>query len=242
MATIRVGIGGWVFPPWRGSFYPAGVKQADELAYASRHVTAIEINGTFYRLQNPKIFTHWRDGTPDDFVFSMKGARFITNRRELAGAGEALDKFLASGMTELGAKFGAILWQLAPTKQFDEADFAAFLDPLPKRMRHAVEPRHASFADKAFFKLLADRNVAVCFGDDPDYPAFDEVTADFVYARLRSCTLAEETGYSPQALTAIARRFADHAEAGRDAFVYFINGAKVRAPHAAMALIERLKG
>jgi uncharacterized protein YecE (DUF72 family) len=240
MATTRVGIGGWVFPPWRGTFYPKEVKQADELAYASRHVTAIEINGTFYRLQTPKTFGHWRDQTPDDFVFSMKGSRFITNRRALAEAGDAIDKFLDSGMTELGPKFGPILWQFAPTKQFDEADVAAFLKLLPKRHRHAVEPRHPSFADKAFFALLRDRNIAVCFGDDPDYPAFDEVTADFVYARLRNCKESEKTGYSPQALTAIAKRFADHAKAGRDAYVYFINGAKVRAPHAAMALIERL--
>jgi uncharacterized protein YecE (DUF72 family) len=240
MATIRVGIGGWVFPPWRGTFYPKDVKQADELAYASRHVTAIEINGTFYRLQTPKTFHHWHDVTPDGFVFSMKGSRFITNRRVLAEAGDAIDKFLASGMTELGPKFGPILWQFAPTKQFDEADVAAFLKLLPKGHRHAVEPRHPSFADKSFFALLRDRNIAVCIGDDPDYPAFDEITADFVYARLRSCKETEKTGYTPQALTAIANRFADHAKAGRDAFVYFINGAKIRAPHAAMALIERL--
>lgn len=240
MAKVRAGIGGWVFPPWRGTFYPKEVKQADELAHASRHVTAIEINGTYYRLQTPKTFRHWQEETPDDFVFSMKGSRFITNRRVLAEAGEAVAKFLDSGMTELGPKFGPILWQFAPTKQFDEADFAAFLDLLPRKMRHVVEPRHPSFADNAFFKLLRDRNIAVCFGDDSDYPEFDEVTADFVYARLRSCKESEKTGYSPQALTAIAKRFEQHVEAGRDAFVYFINGAKVRAPHAAMALIERL--
>jgi len=240
MATIRVGIGGWVFPPWRGTFYPKDVKQADELAYTSRHVTSTEVNGTFYRLQTPKTFRHWHDETPDAFVFSMKGSRFIANRRVLAEAGPAIDKFLDSGMTELGPKFGPILWQFAPTKQFDEADFAAFLDLLPKRHRHAVEPRHPSFEDKRFFALLRDRNIAASFGDDPDYPAFNEVTADFTYARLRSCKESEKTGYSPQALTAIAQRFQAHAAEGRDCFVYFINGAKVRAPHAAMALIERL--
>src|SRR6185437_10458306 len=167
MAKVRAGIGCWVFPPWRGTFYPKEVKQADELAHASRHVTAIEINGTYYRLQTPKTFRHWQEETPDDFVFSMKGSRFITNRRVLAEAGEAVAKFLDSGMTELGPKFGPILWQFAPTKQFDEADFAAFLDLLPRKMRHVVEPRHPSFADNAFFKLLRDRNIAVCFGDDP---------------------------------------------------------------------------
>jgi uncharacterized protein YecE (DUF72 family) len=242
MATIRTGIGGWVFPPWRGTFYPKEVKQADELAYASRHVTAIEINGTFYRLQTPKTFRHWHDHTPDGFVFSMKGSRFITNRRVLAEAGEAIDKFLDSGMTELGPKFGPILWQLAPTKQFDEADIAAFLKFLPKRHRHAVEPRHPSFADKAFFALLRDHNVAVSFGDDPDYPAFDEVTADFVYARLRNSKESEKTGYPPEALDDIAKRFKAHTAEGRDAFVYFINGAKIRAPHAAQALIAKLDG
>jgi uncharacterized protein YecE (DUF72 family) len=242
MATIRAGIGGWVFPPWRGTFYPKDLTQADEIAYASRQVTAIEINSTFYRLQTPKTFRHWHDETPDGFVFSMKGSRFITNRRVLAEAGPAIDKFLDSGMTELGPKFGPILWQFAPTKQFDEADLTAFLKLLPKRMRHAVEPRHPSFADKAFFAFLRDRNIAVSFGDDPDYPAFDEVTADFVYARLRRCKADEPLGYPPEALDAIAKRFQAQAAEGRDAFVYFINGAKIRAPHAAQALIAKLDG
>ena len=216
---MRVGIGGWVFPPWRGTFYPKGVKQADELGHASRHVTAIEINGTFYRLQTAKSYRNWHDATPDDFVFSLKGSRFITNRHDLAEAGSAIERFFDSGMAELGDKLGPILWQLAPTKAFDADDFAAFLELLPKhlgdrRLRHVVEPRHNTFADPAVVALLRRHGVAMVLGDDPKYPVFDEVTADFVYARLRSCTEDEPTGYPPDALAAFARQFGKHAEDG----------------------------
>ena len=243
--TIRVGIGGWVFPPWRGTFYPKGLKQAEELNYASRHLTAIEINGTFYGLQKPASYQKWRAETPDDFVFSLKGTRFVTHRRELETAGESLDRFFNSGVTELGAKLGPIVWQFAPFLPFDEANFAAFLELLPKRagnlkLRHVLEVRHKSFADPAFIKMMTQHGATIAQVEDEKYPEFDAITADFVYARLRRCSEDEPTGYSPQALDAIAERFQAHAVAGRDCFVYFINGAKVRAPHAAMALIERL--
>jgi uncharacterized protein YecE (DUF72 family) len=242
---IRVGIGGWVFPPWRGTFYPKEVKQADELAYASRHVTAIEINGTFYRLQTPASYKRWHDETPDDFVFSLKGSRFITYRNDLSTAAPFMERFFASGMAELGPKLGPILWQFMPSLQFDEANVGTFLEALPKhlgnrKLRHVLEVRSKSFADPAFARLMEKHETAIAWVEDAKVPLIETVTTDFVYARLRQCAEDEPTGYSPEALAAITERFQAHAKAGRDCFVYFINGAKVRAPHAAMALIEHL--
>jgi uncharacterized protein YecE (DUF72 family) len=242
---IRVGIGGWVFPPWRGTFYPKEVKQADELAYASRHVTAIEINGTFYRLQTPASYQRWHDETPGDFVFSLKGSRFITHRNDLSTAAPFMERFFASGMVELGDKLGPILWQFMPSLKFDEANVAAFLAALPKtlgnrKLRHVLEVRSRSFADPAFARLMEQHEAAIAWVEDAKVPLIETVTTDFVYARLRQCEEGQPTGYSAEALDAIAERFQAHAKAGRDCFVYFINGAKVRAPHAAMALIEKL--
>jgi uncharacterized protein YecE (DUF72 family) len=238
---IRVGIGGWVFPPWRGAFYPPGLKHSEELTYASRHVSAIEINGTFYRLQTPASFRRWHDETPEDFVFSLKGPRYVTHRTDLGGAGPALDRFLSSGITELRAKLGPILWQFAPNRHFDEPAFAAFLEWLPRQLRHVVEVRHASFATPGFFALLRRHRVALALVDDAKYPGFDEVTGDFVYARLRRCAEAEPAGYPPAALDAWAERARQWSQGGtRDVFLYFINGAKVRAPAAAQALLQRL--
>jgi uncharacterized protein YecE (DUF72 family) len=244
-AAIRVGIGGWVFAPWRGAFYPPGLRQARELSHASRQVTAIEINGTFYGSQKPASFRRWHGETPDDFVFSVKGPRFVTHRRDLATAGPSIERFFASGVLELAGKLGPILWQFAPFLRFDEAAFAAFLELLPRAidgrgLRHVVEVRHPSFATSAFADLLRGHGVAVTLVDDGKYPALEEITADFVYARLRRCSLEEPAGYSPQALDAWATRARDWCATGRDCFVYFINGAKVRAPAAALALIERL--
>jgi uncharacterized protein YecE (DUF72 family) len=243
---IRTGIGGWVFPPWRGTFYPKEVKQADELAFASRHVTAIEINGTFYRLQTPASYQKWHDAAPDDFVFSLKGSRFITHRNDLAGAAPFMERFFDSGIEELGPKLGPILWQFMPSTQFDEGTVAAFLEALPKRLgnrplRHVLEVRNESFTHPGFAKLMEKHGAAIAQVEDPKAPLIEAVTADFVYARLRECKASEPTGYTPEALASIAKRFQNHAKAGRDCFVYFINGAKVRAPHAAMALIERLQ-
>lgn len=244
--AIRVGIGGWVFPPWRGAFYPPGLTQARELSHASRQVTAIEINGTFYGSQKPASFRRWHDETPDDFVFSLKGPRFVTHRRDPATAGPSIERFLGSGVLELGAKLGPILWQFAPFLRFDEAAFAAFLALLPRTvdgrdLRHVVEVRHPSFAAPAFADLLRRCGVAVARVDDEKYPLLDDITADFVYARLRRCTLEEPTGYSSEALDAWARSARAWCAGGRDCFIYFINGAKVRAPAAARALIEHLE-
>jgi len=242
--TIRVGIGGWVFPPWRGTFYPKGLRQADELAHASRQVTAIEINGTFYRIQTPASFKKWHNETPDDFVFSLKGPRFLTHRTELASAEPFMQRFFDSGFLELGEKLGPILWQFAPFQQFHKQDFAAFLKLLPaelggRAIRHVVEVRHDSFRTPEFIDLLRERGVAVAMVDDAKHPAFEDLTADFAYLRLRRCVETEATGYPPEPLAKWAERLRCWSADGRDCFLYFINGAKIRAPAAAQALLER---
>src|SRR5689334_4404788 len=163
---IRVGIGGWVFPPWRGVFYPQGLPQARELAHASRRVTAIEINGTFYGAQKPASFRRWHDETPDDFVFSLKGPRFATHRSDLAAAGPSIERFFASGVLELRDKLGPVLWQFAPRMTFENDNFSAFLGLLPRSLdnrtiRHVVEVRHPSFLSSAFIDLLRQHRVAV---------------------------------------------------------------------------------
>jgi uncharacterized protein YecE (DUF72 family) len=243
---VRVGIGGWVFPPWRGVFYPPGLTQARELAHASRQVTAIEINGTFYGSQKPASFRRWYEETPEDFVFSLKGPRFVTHRSDLSTAGPSIDRFFTTGVLELRGKLGPVLWQFAPQMAFDEAGFAAFLELLPKQLdgrpiRHVVEVRHRSFAVPSFTELLHRHRVAVAMVDDNKYSAYEAVTGDIVYARLRRCVEEEPTGYAPDALDGWAERFRrQSAEIGCDCFVYFINGAKLRAPAAAQALLQRL--
>ena len=246
-AAIRVGIGGWVFPPWRGVLYPPGLPHARELSHASRQVTAIEINGTFYGAQKPESFRRWHNETPDDFVFSVKGPRFATHRKDLASAGPSIERFLASGVLELRGKLGPILWQFAPFLRFDEAGFEAFLALLPHEvqgqpLRHVVEVRHSSFAEPAFPELLRRHRVAVALVDDEKYPALDHVTADFVYARLRRSTMEEAAGYPAEVLDGWAARAREWQAGGRDCFIYFINGAKVRAPAAAAGLLGRLSG
>jgi uncharacterized protein YecE (DUF72 family) len=243
---IRVGIGGWVYPPWRGTFYPPGLPQKNELAHASRRVTAIEINGTFYGSQKPASFRRWYDETPEDFVFSLKGPRFATHRSDLSTAGPSIERFFASGVLELRDKLGPVLWQFAPRMPFDEAGFASFLELLPRSLdnravRHVVEVRHPSFASPSVIELLHRHRVTVASVDDDNYPAFEEITGGFIYARLRRCTEEEPAGYAPEALDGWAGRFLrQSAETGLDCFVYFINGAKVRAPAAAQALLQRL--
>ena len=248
--TIRVGVGGWTYEPWRGVFYPAGLRQADELKHASAQLTAIEINGTFYGSQKPASFQKWHDETPDGFRFSLKGPRFAVNRRVLAEAGESIARFFTTGMDRLGDKLGPILWQFAGTKQFDREDMAAFVNLLPAKLgdrplRHALEVRHESFRDPAFLALARDHNCAAVFAHAAKYPtpldAADPPTADFVYARLQQCAEDCDTGYTTEALDGwahVARQW--EGEPKRDVFVYFISGAKVRAPAAAMALIARV--
>jgi uncharacterized protein YecE (DUF72 family) len=258
---IRVGIGGWVFAPWRGVFYPKGLPQAQELNYASRHLTSIEINGTFYRTQKPESFRKWADDTPDDFVFSLKGPQFATNRRVLAEAGSSIERFFESGVLGLKGKLGPVLWQMAPTKKFDPEDFAAFLALLPPKLdgraiRHVVEVRHESFLVPAFIELLKKHSVAVVLVESGKHPLIADVTSDFVYLRLQGTSEKVKTGYPPAALDAWAKRAKTWeaggvpddlaiigkkpAKAKRDVFVYMIAGAKERAPAAAMAPIERL--
>jgi uncharacterized protein YecE (DUF72 family) len=242
MVKIHIGIGGWVFAPWRGSFYPKGLTQARELEYASRQVTAIEINGTFYGAQKPASFQRWHEATPDDFVFSVKGPRFATYRRALGEAGPSIERFFASGVLELKDKLGPILWQLMPTAKFDPETLESFLALLPheidgRAIRHVVEASDASFATKAALDLMRRYRVAAPLVDSEGRALVEEVTADFVYARLRRSDEAEPTGYAPDALEAWAKRF---RTSKKDCYVYFINGAKIRAPHAAQALIKLL--
>lgn len=261
---IRVGVGGWTFEPWRGVFYPKGLPHARELEYASQHLTSIEINGTFYRTQTPANFAKWRSETPDGFVFSVKGPRYAVNRRVLREAGDSIKRFLDSGVTELGSRLGPILWQFAATKKYDEADFGAFLELLPPRLgdvklRHVVEPRHASFLTPAFIALLRKFQIPAVYAEHATYPAIPDPVGDFVYARLQKGQDDIRTCYREKALDQWAERARDWAKGGapadlaliepakkakaqpRDVFVYFIHEGKVRAPAAAMALIERLK-
>jgi uncharacterized protein YecE (DUF72 family) len=256
-------VGGWTYEPWRGVFYPPDLPQAQALQYASRRLTSIEINATFYRTQKPESFRRWAAETPDDFVFSVKAPRWATYRPRLAEAGPAIERFFASGVSELGDKLGPVLWQLPPNKRFDQADIAAFLELLPRRldgrpMRHAVEPRHRSFMAPDFIALLRRAGVAVAFADSDVHSSIADLAADFVYARLQRTTESEPTGYGPADLDRWAERFRTWADGGepedlprispvapgpptpRPCFVYMISGAKVRAPAAAMALIERL--
>ena len=259
---IRVGIGGWTFEPWRGTFFPDKLPHTRELEYASRQVTAIEVNGTYYRTQSPATFAKWAAETPDDFVFSIKALRYCTNRKVLSEASESVAKFVGGGLSELGDKLGPILWQFMPTKRFDSEDFSAFLDLLPdevggRKLRHALEVRHESFRDEAFVEMARKRGAAIVFADSAKYPSLADPTADFVYARMEDAKAAVETGYTSAELD----RFAEMAKAWaqgevpggldyvgapperagkRDVFVFMINGAKVRAPAAAKALIARL--
>jgi uncharacterized protein YecE (DUF72 family) len=261
---IRIGIGGWTFEPWRGTFYPEGLVQKRELEYASRKLTTIEINGTFYGSQKPATFIKWHDETPDDFVFSLKAPRFATNRRVLAEAGDSVERFLASGVLELKNKLGPINWQLAPTKQFDADDIEAFLNLLPhkvdgREIRHALEVRHESFRDETFVALARKHGVAIVMAGDSKYPQIADVTAKFVYARIMGTTEQVEQGYDDKTLDLWTKRARDWAAGGtpkgletigkpaaattpRDVYLYVISGFKAHNPAAGIAMIERLNG
>jgi uncharacterized protein YecE (DUF72 family) len=258
---IYVGVGGWVFDEWRNNFYPPDLPQKRELEFASRQLTAIEINGTYYGSQKPASFAHWHDETPEDFVFTLKGPRFATNRRVLAEAGPSVEKFLQSGITRLKKKLGPINWQFMATKKFDAQDFEAFLKLLPEShegvaLRHAVEVRHESFACEAFVALCRQHGVAIIGGYDAEFPMIADVTADFVYARLMGTAEKEKLGYSKAAIAKWADRAKEWAAGGapkdlellakpapkkkRDVFLFVISGAKAKNPAAAMALIKTL--
>ena len=262
---IRIGIGGWTFEPWRGVFYPKGLPQAKELEYAASHLTSIEINATFYGSQKPESFRKWAATVPNGFVFSVKGPRFATNRRVLAEAGDSIKRFLDTGVLELGDRLGPLLWQFAPTKKFDPADFGKFLELLPAKagntaLRHVVEVRHPSFCAPDFVALARSFHIPIVFTDHARYPSLADATGDFIYARLQKGQDTIPTAYPPKELDAWAKRLglwaqgkspedlphvdaasAPKTAASRDVFAYVIHEGKIRAPAAAMALIERLK-
>jgi len=262
--AIRIGVGGWTYEPWRGPFYPDGLAQKRELEFASRKLTSIEVNGTYYGSQKPETFAKWHDETPDGFVFSLKAPRFATNRRVLAEAGPSIERFFAGGVLELRDKLGPINWQFMATKKFDPEDFRAFLKLLPnsvegRAIRHAVEVRHDSFRTPDFVALAREHGVAIVVAGDSDFPQIADPTAPFVYARIMGTKETEPAGYaddaldgwvrcarawasgrSPDGVATVARGQAD--QAGRDVFLYVISGHKVRNPAAAMAMIERVGG
>ena len=264
--TIRTGIGGWSYEGWQGgTFYPADLPKRRELEYASRQVRAIEINATFYRLQKPESFRKWHDETPDDFIFALKASRYVSNRKVLAEAGEGIANFLDQGLVELGDKLGPICWQLATTKRFDSDDIAAFFSLLPGShegltLRHAIEVGHESFACAEFVELAHKAGVAVVWSEHPERTPIADRTAGFAYMRMQRMEADCPTGYPPAELDRI-RRICEswaggHAPQGLphcgdrgdsrgepgDVFAFMINGAKERAPAAAMALADLLKG
>jgi len=261
--NIYIGVGGWTFEPWRGVFYPEDLTQKRELEYASRKLTSIEINGTYYSSFKPASWAKWRAETPDGFVFAMKASRFCTNRRVLADAKESVERFVSQGLVELGDRLGPINWQFMATKKFDSADFGKFLELLPRKLdgralRHVVEVRHDSFCVAEFVALLRQFDTPVVFAEHGKYPAIADVVGDFVYARLQKGNDELKTCYPPKALDAWAKRFQAWAGGGepddlpksdtakpkkmpRDVFAYVIHEGKVRAPAGAMELIERVK-
>jgi uncharacterized protein YecE (DUF72 family) len=259
--TIRTGIGGWTFEPWRGSFYPEKLPKTKELDYAVNHLTTIEINGTYYRTQTPKTFAGWRDAAPDGFVYAVKALRYAVMKKKLAEAADSIQRFLASGLSELGDRLGPILWQFMETRRFDPDDIAAFMAMLPTAIdgvptRHVVEVRHESFVCAEFVELARKHKVSIVVADHPQHPMIADLTADFVYARLMQGQEEIPTGYDDAGLARWAGIAKDWARGDRpnglnyvtdapadgkprDVFAYFISAAKIRAPQAAMALAER---
>ena len=285
----RIGISGWRYVPWRGTFYPKGLAQRRELEYASRQLNSIEINGSFYSLQRPKNYREWYEETPADFVFSVKGGRFITHMRKLKDVETPLANFFASGVLCLKEKLGPVLWQFPPQMRFDPAKFESFFKLLPRDtqgvaelardhderlkgrswtradanrpMRYAVEIRHDSFRTPEFAHLLREHDIALVFADTAGrWPYAEDVTSDFVYARLHGDEELYVSGYTDAALDWWAKRFeawragaeppdarrlegkAARKAKARDVYVYFDNDVKVRAPVDAINLAARLGG
>ena len=257
--TIRAGIGGWTFEPWEGTFYPDKLAKTKQLAFAAGKLKTIEVNGTYYSTFTAATYAKWASQVPEDFVFALKGNRFITNRKILGTAEESLSRFLKSGIAELGSHLGPLVWQFANTKKFEHADFASFLELLPAShegvaLRHAVEVRHPSFETPEFVVLCRKHKVAICHADHAAYPEIADITADFVYSRLQKGSDTISTAYNPADLN----RWADIAKTWasgnqpqgltygdpatitkttpRDVFLYIIHEGKVNAPQGAMAL------
>lgn len=267
-ATVRIGISGWTYAPWRKVFYPEGLRQQDELEYAASRMTSIEINGSFYSLQRPESYQAWRERTPEGFVFAVKGGRFITHMKRLAEVEGPLANFFASGPLALGDKLGPVLWQLPPTLGFDAERLTDFFGRLPRtttaaaelgarhdervpntylevtherEIRHAVEVRHDSFLAPEFPDLLREHGIGMVVADTAGkWPLIRQVTTDFAYVRLHGDTELYASGYSDEALDEWAALLRGWAEGGADVYAYFDNDIKVRAPFDAMALIDRL--
>jgi uncharacterized protein YecE (DUF72 family) len=260
---IKIGIGGWNFPPWRDNFYPKALPQRRELEFASRHLATIEINSTFHRAQTPEVYAKWRDETPPGFVFSLKAPGRVSEVRKLAGAGTSIRRFVFGGLAEFGDRLGPIAWQFPPSRSFERDDFAAFLDLLPQELngrplRHALEVRNETFLCGAFLELARARGAACVFTDSAEYPNFADLTGDFVYARLMRSRESSRNGYAARDLDAWAARARLWHEGGepdelprvshasgapgtrRDVFIYFISAFKARNPAAAMALQGRI--
>lgn len=261
--SIRVGIGGWNYAPWRSNFYPPKLVQRRELEYASRQLRAIEINGTYYGAQKPATYARWAAETPEDFVFSLKAPRYIIEGKRLTDTGKGVSGFVHGGLAEMGDRLGPILWQLPPSRPFDANDLGAFLEALPRELnglplRHVLEVRHASFLSETYVALARSQRMTTVFTDSPDYPSLADLTGDFSYARLMRSTDDMATGYAPAELD----RWASHARdwaagkdvatlphlaaaqaqtAPHDVFVFFISAAKHRNPAAAMALQTRVE-
>jgi uncharacterized protein YecE (DUF72 family) len=269
VARVWIGTSGWRYPPWRGAFYPEGLAQRRELAYLSRQVSSIEINGSFYSLQRPESYRTWAAETPEDFLFAVKGGRFITHLKQLRDVETPLANFFASGVLALGGKLGPLLWQLPPRMRFDAARLEAFLNLLPRStvaaarlaaghderldgraltetdadrpLRHALEVRHESFRDPALPALLRAHDVALVVADSAGtWPYFEQVTAGFVYVRLHGADELYVSGYTAEALDRWAGKVRAWCAAGLDVHVYFDNDAKVHAPRDAIALRELL--
>ena len=271
MATCRVGISGWRYAGWRGDFYPKGLPQRRELEYAASQLTSIEINGSFYSLQRPSSYARWHDETPDDFVFAVKGGRFITHLKRLRDVEAPLANFFASGVLALGSKLGPILWQLPENLAFEPAVLEDFLGRLPRttsqaaelagrhdgrlsgdrvdtnvraeqRIRHAIEPRSRTFESEQFYEILAAHEVGCVLADTAGrWPALDRRTSDLRYVRLHGDKELYASGYTGPALDAWAARCRDWRAGGEDVVVYFDNDAKGFAPHDAVALLDRLR-
>lgn len=266
---VRIGISGWRYANWRGVFYPDGLVQRRELEYASRALRTIEINGSFYSLQRPSSYASWRDETPADFLFAVKGGRFITHNKKLRDCEVPLANFFASGVLALEEKLGPILWQLPPQLPFDAERLDTFFALLPRTtreaarlarrhdarlsgrdyldvhvdrpIRYALEVRHASYDDPACLRLLCEADVALCVADTAGkYPLLFDVTTDFVYARLHGSTRLYASGYTGPELDAWARHIERWRRSGRDVYVYFDNDALVHAPFDAINLAARL--
>ncbi|MGH3520933.1 MAG: DUF72 domain-containing protein, partial [Haloechinothrix sp.] len=267
MAKVRIGTSGWLYQPWRGTFYPKGLVQKRELSYLASRMATVEINGSFYSLQRPERYRRWHDKTPEDFLFSVKGGRYITHMKQLRDVDTALANFFASGVLALRKKLGPVLWQLPPRMRFDPDRLASFFALLPRTtraaaklarnhddklkgdpyteidadrpLRHALEVRHPSFEAEECVALLREHDIALTVADSAgSWPHLEETTSDFVYVRLHGDTELYTSGYTDAALRDWARKI--DVWRVRDVYVYFDNDVKAYAPRDAMALADML--